>query len=321
MKNGSLSVTGATGFVGWNLTDMFLRHEWDVRAIVRPGNTKSLPVRAKVIEAALEPGALAKAFAGSDVVVHCAALIRAQSEEVFNAVNIEGTRAAAEAARRVGARFIQISSQAAGGPGTTAHPRSERDADAPVNAYGRSKLWAETAVRTTPRLQWTILRPSAVYGPRDRGFLPLYRMANRGFLWSPARPETPYTFIHVGDLVEAVRLAVLSPASIGETLYIGHDSPRTAYQVMRVLGSASGRRARPHQVPGFIMSAAAAMGDRAWKKGKMPLVDSGRLAEFNAPGFVCSVERARKVLGFEADVALEDGIARTARWYRDQGWL
>ena len=321
MRSGSLSVTGATGFLGWNITDVFLRHGWDVRAVVRPGNLKSLPVRAKVIEAALEPAALTKAFAGSEVVVHCAALVRAQSEEVFNAVNIEGTRAAAEAARRVGARFIQISSQAAGGPGTTAHPRSERDVDAPVNAYGRSKLASETAVRTTPRLEWTILRPSAVYGPRDRGFLPLFRMAQRGFLFSPTPPHTPYTLIHVSDLVEAVRLTVLSSAAIGETMYIGHDSPRTAYQVMRVLGSASGRRAKPHRIPGFILSAAAAMGDRSWKKGSVPLVDSGRVAEFRAPGFVCAVERARDVLGFEADVALEDGVARTARWYRDQGWL
>ena len=63
MKSGSLSVTGATGFVGWNLTDMFLRHEWDVRAVVRPGNEKSVPVRAKVIESAIEPAGLTRAFA------------------------------------------------------------------------------------------------------------------------------------------------------------------------------------------------------------------------------------------------------------------
>lgn len=321
MKSGSLSVTGATGFVGWNITDMFLRHEWDVRAVVRPGNEKPVPVRAKVVEAALEPAALTRAFAGSDVVVHCAALVRAQSEEVLNAVNIEGTRAAAEAARRVGARFILISSQAAGGTGTADRPRTEYDVDAPVNAYGRSKLAAETAVRTTPRLEWTILRPSAIYGPRDRGFLPLFRMAHRGWLFSPTDPSMPFTLTHIGDLVEAVRLAVQMPASIGETMYIGHDSPRTAYQVMRVIASASGRRVKPRRVPGFVLSAAAAWGERSWKKGVVPLIDKSRLAEMRAEGFVLSPERARKVLGFEAEVQVEDGIARTARWYQDQNWV
>lgn len=321
MKSGSLSVTGSTGFVGWNLTDMFLRHGWEVRAIVRPGNTKPLPVRAKVVEASLEAAALTKAFAGTDIVVHCAAVVRAPDEDVFNAVNVEGTRAAAEAARRVGARFILISSQAAGGPGTADNPRTELDVDAPINAYGRSKLAAETAVRTTPRLPWTILRPSAIYGPRDRGFLPLFKMANRGWILNPSDPDTPFTLTHVGDLVEAVRLATMTESCIGETMYIGHDSPRTSYQVMRVLASASGKRVKPRQIPGLMLSLAAAWGERSWKKGKVPLIDASRLAELRAGGFVCSSQRARTVLGFEAEVQVEDGIARTARWYRDQNWL
>jgi nucleoside-diphosphate-sugar epimerase len=131
----------------------------------------------------------------------------------------------------------------------------------------------------------------------------------------------PLTLTHILDLVEAVRLAVATPAAIGETLYIGHESPRPAYQVMRVIASASGRRVKPRRVPGFVLSAAAAWGERSWKKGVVPLMDKSRLAEMRAEGFVLSPERARKVLGFEAEVQVEDGIARTARWYQDQNWV
>ena len=321
MKSGSLSVTGATGFVGWHITDTFLRHGWDVRAVVRPGNTKPVPVRARVVEADLEPGALTRACAGTEIIIHCAGTIRAPDEDAFNAVNVEGTRAAADAARRVGARFIHISSQAAGGPGTVAHPRSEFDQDAPVNAYGRSKLAAEATVRSTPRLQWTILRPCAAYGPRDTSFLTLFKMAKRRLLASPTRRDSSFTLIHVGDLVEAVRLTVLSPESIGETMYVGHPEPRTASEIMRIVASVCGRRSRAGRIPGAALSTAAALGNLLWKTGARPMIDGGRLAEFQAAGFVCSSGRIRDVVGFVADTVLEDGMARTARWYRDEGWL
>lgn len=321
MRSGSLSVTGATGFVGWHITDTFLRHGWEVRAIVRPGNTKPLPVRAKVVEAGLDPGELSRACAGTEIIIHCAGAIRAPSEEAFNEVNVQGTHAAAEAARRVGARFIHISSQAAGGPGTIAHPRTEFDQDAPVNAYGRSKLAAETAVRMTPKLQWTILRPSATYGPRDTSFLTLFKMAKRRVLASPTRRDSSFTLIHIGDLAEAVRLTVLSEQSIGETMYVGHPQPRTASEIMRIVSSVCGRRSRAGRIPQAALSTAAAFGELWWKTGSRPMIDSGRLAEFQAEGFVCSVSRIQSIVGFVADTVLEDGMARTARWYRDQGWL
>jgi nucleoside-diphosphate-sugar epimerase len=100
MRSGSLSVTGATGFVGWHLTDTFLRHDWDVRAVVRPGNTKPVMVRARAVEANLEADALARACDGSEVIIHCAGVVRARDAKTFTAVNVGGARAAAEAARR-----------------------------------------------------------------------------------------------------------------------------------------------------------------------------------------------------------------------------
>lgn len=271
------------------------------------------------MESDLTTAALTDAFAGTDAVVHCAALIRARDEASFRRVNVEGTRAAVEAAQRAASRFVLISSQAAGGQGTRDRPRSEDDPPAPVNAYGRSKLASEVIVQASTG-PWTILRPCAVYGPRDYGFLPLFRLVRRGLSLVPARPDAAFTLIFINDLVRAIRLATELDAAIGKTLFVGHPEPRTGSDVVRTIAAAEGRRFRPLRLPASAFTAAAAFGDLLWKVGVTPMIDSGRLVELRAEGFVCSVDRAREVIGFTAETPFEEGVAATGRWYREQGW-
>jgi nucleoside-diphosphate-sugar epimerase len=321
MKSRSLSLTGATGFVGWHLAEAFLRDGWDVRAVVRRGNRKAVPPGVTTVEADLTATALAEAAAGSDLFIHGAAIVRAADEATFTAVNVEGTRAAAQAARRIDARFLHISSQAAGGVGTVASPRRELDPPGPVNAYGRSKLAAEGVVRSVERLRWTIVRPCAVYGPRDRAFLPLFKLARRGIFVVPSGAEAAFTLIYIHDLVRAIGAAATADRAIGETLFLGHPDPGSSVDVLRAIASAEGRAYRPLRIPAPVFGAMARLGDLAWKLGVEPPIDSARLIELRADGFVCAVERAHEVLGFSASTTLLDGLAQTGRWYRDTGWL
>jgi dihydroflavonol-4-reductase len=321
MKSRLVSLTGATGFVGWHVADAFRQAGWRVRAIVRRGSRKPVPPGATIAESDLSAASLGNAFAGSDLVVHCAALVRAKDEATFTAVNVEGSRAAAAAAAAVGARFVLISSQAAGGEGTSAAPRGETDPPSPVNAYGRSKLASEAVVQATDGLRWTILRPCAVYGPRDRGFLPLFAMAERGIFLVPSADRTAFTLVHIDDLTRAVLLAAESEHAAGETMFIGHPHPRTGADVLATIALSAGRRFRPLRVPTALFALAARIGDLSWQLGIQPLVDSGRLVELRASGFVCSVDRAREVLGFEAAKPFELSIAETRRWYLENKWL
>ena len=180
MKNRSVSVTGATGFLGWHIATELAARGWTVRAIVRPGSAKPLPEGVEIRQSSLEHVALKAAFDGSDVVVHAAGLTRARSERAFRTVNVDGTRAVVAAANEAGARIVHISSLAAIGPGTADRPAHEDDRPQPLTAYGKSKLASEAVVRSEARVPWTIVRPAAVYGPRDRQFLPLVRLATRG---------------------------------------------------------------------------------------------------------------------------------------------
>src|SRR5262249_9178302 len=156
-----------------------------------------------------------------------AGLIRAPSAAAYEAVNVRGTEAVVQAANRSGARVTFISSLAAAGPGTGAKPCREHDEPQPLTAYGRTKLAAEAVVRTGARSGWTIIRPSAVYGPRDRAFLPLFRLASRGVFILVAPPAAQFTLIHIDDLARAIVVAAQQDRALGETLFVGHPRPQT----------------------------------------------------------------------------------------------
>ncbi len=320
--NSAVSLTGATGFVGWHLAEAFRDAGWRVRAVVRPASHRALPSGVERVEASLTSSPmLSHAFDGADLVLHCAGAIRARDEAAFDAVNVGGTQAVVLAANEVGARLQVISSLAAGGPGTPEAPRSEHDPDAPVNAYGRSKRSAEAVVKARSTTPWTILRPCAVYGPRDRGFLPLFLMAHRGWLVRPTPAEMSFTMIDVADLAQASLLAATSDRAVGQTFFIGHPVPQSTDAILRTLAELFGRRFSAFDLPRPLVRAAAAIGDLSWQFGLKFVFDSGRFAEFCAPGFVCSVQHVREQLAFTAGTSLEEGFARTAAWYREQGWV
>jgi nucleoside-diphosphate-sugar epimerase len=318
----TVSITGATGFLGWRMAEAFRDDGWRVRGIVRRGNLKPLPDGVESRQASLhDSGELARAIDGSDVIVHSAALIRAPTEAAFEAANVEGTRHVVAAANRAGVRLVHISSQAAGGPGTPVRPAREHDPPRPLNAYGRSKLASERVVRGEALVPWTIVRPSAVYGCRDRGFLPLFRLAARGVFLELADPAASFTLVNVDDVARSVLLTAVVERAAGETLFVGHPQPHRADELLRHLAEIFGRRYRALRVPPAIAALAAAAGDAVWWLGRRPLIDRGRLVELRAEGFVCDVGRAREVLGFTADVPLREGLTRTAEWYRNRGWI
>jgi nucleoside-diphosphate-sugar epimerase len=320
MRSRSVSITGASGFVGWHLAEAFRLAGWRVRAIVRPGGVKPVPDEVERVEAAFRAATLSAAIGESDVVVHAAGLTRALDASAFE-FNVSGTRAIVGAVNATGARLILISSQAAMGAGTISRPTREDDVPRPLTPYGRSKLAGEDVVRSDARTPWTIIRPTSVYGPRDRQFLPIFRLAARGIFLRVVPAATAFTFIYVDDLARGVVLAAAGERASGQTLFLGHPDPLRADDLLRALADVFGRRYRPWHVPDFVLRAFAWGGQLAWRFGEEPLLDRARLTELGAEGFVCAVDRAREVLGITAAVRLPDGLARTAQWYRNQGWV
>jgi nucleoside-diphosphate-sugar epimerase len=193
-------VTGATGFVGSHLVERLLGAGMEVACLMRPTSPPrrtaldGLDVERRI--AALDdPDALARAVRGVDYVFHAAGLTRARTLAEYQAVNADGTGRLLEALLAEGAalrRFVYVSSLAAAGPARSPEPPDESAEPHPADDYGASKLAGEHVVlEHANRLPVTIVRPPAVYGPRDANFLPLFRLAVRlgGCRSSASRPS------------------------------------------------------------------------------------------------------------------------------------
>jgi nucleoside-diphosphate-sugar epimerase len=315
-----VAVTGATGFIGWHVADRFHQHGWRVRALVRPESGRAVPDGVERVTVRLHEADIAAAARGAELIVHLAAAIQAPSAAAFARSNVDGTTEVARAAQALGARLVHVSSLGVIGPRSPAHPPGEEDPPQPVNAYGESKRLAELAVRSVPGLEWTIVRPTLVYGPRDRLFHPVFRMARLGFFPVP-NAKAVYNLIHVDDVARGIEAAALNAAARGETFFLGHPTHVAALDLLSELARTFGKPFRPLRVPRPILGMAAELGTAASKLGWRPPLDRSRLREILADGFVCRVDKARDRLGFVAAVPLQQGLSTTAQWYEKEGWL
>jgi len=313
-------ITGATGFIGWHVAERLRDAGWTVCGTVRPGRPRSLPVGVEPAPVSLTDAAISHVLRGADVVIHLAGLTQAPTRRRFDTVNVAATEVVARATRRSDAHFIHISSLAAAGPAPRHAPRREEDEPYPITPYGASKLASERVVRGIDGLRWTILRPGSVYGPRDRNFLTLFRLAARGFFFSTSRTAA-YTLIHVHDVVAAIEATASRPVSSQDVFFVGHPAACSEPEMWRVLARIFGRVYRPFMIPRPVLWSWALIGEAsAWMGLPSPMTFS-RLRELDAGGFVCRVEKAAEQLGFRAAVGFEDGFETTALWYREQRWL
>ena len=277
----------------------------------------------RVVEGALEDEAAGLTLAeGADVVIHVAGLVAARSEAEFLRVNRDGAAALARAFARAGvSRFVLVSSLSVTGPSRPGHPVDEMSGPGPVTAYGRSKEAGEAAVRATG-VPFTVVRPPAVYGPRDRAFLTLFRAASHGVVPLLGDGGQELTLVHAADLARALVAAATSAATLGGTYHAGHPEPVTQRALADAAGRAVGRRVRCVTLPGAVVRAALGVaGAAARALGRAPLLDGDKANELLASGWSCSSEALRRDADWAAEIPLHRGLAETARAYREAGCL
>jgi nucleoside-diphosphate-sugar epimerase len=219
-------------------------------------------------------------------------------------------------------RLVYMSSLAAAGPSLNGRPVQVGDTPRPLTAYGRSKLAGEVACEAAARhVELTILRASAVYGPRDQDLYHFFRLAKRGILPVPMGPPRPLQLIHVTDLADAVVKAATVPGARGTV----HVAERAAYaweDVARKVAEAVGGRARVVRIPEGAVRLAAGVSETLSRwAGASTIFNRDKARELLAPGWLCETEAARELLGFEAAIPLTEGLRSTAQWYREEGWL
>ncbi len=309
-------VTGASGFIGSHLLSLLLARGWQVRGTVRSAERLDrLPAPAEgVVVGALGPQTdWSEALAGVDVAVHLAArvhVMRDADPSAYSRANVDGSRRLAEEATAAGVkRLVFMSSvKAMGEAERAARPWREEDPCLPQDEYGRSKLEAERAIAEAAcqtGMETVVLRPPVVYGPGvTANIFTLFCMVNRGWPLPLGSVDNRRSFIYVGNLVHALMAAAEHPKAAGETFLVSDGQDLSTPELIRAIGRALGRPARLFPLsPGLLRGVARCLGRSA---------EVDRLLG----SLVVDSTRIRRRLGWEPPFLLEQGLARTAEWYR-----
>jgi uncharacterized protein YbjT (DUF2867 family) len=298
-----LAITGGTGFVGGTLINLARAGGHQVRALARRPQADHAGV-AWITGALDSPEALAELVAGADAVIHVAGVVNAPDRAGFAAGNIEGTRAIVAAAEQAGVRrFVHVSSLAAREP--------------QLSVYGWSKAEAEQVVEGS-NLDWTMVRPPAIYGPGDMEMRDLFRLARFRLALTP--PAGRLSVIEVSDLGRL--LLALAQANTNQRLLEADDGRPGGWshaEFAGLVGAAVGKRVRPIALPRWLLSLAA-RGDRLIR-GKRAKLTPDRVAYFCHLDWVIDDARRPDPALWQPEIPTVRGLVATAAWYRAHSLL
>jgi nucleoside-diphosphate-sugar epimerase len=323
-------LTGANGFIGSHILDRLLEQGCDVAVLLRKTSDtrfiKAVVPRVDVRYGSVEsPESLADAVRGAETVIHCAGKTKALRKAEYYAVNAEGTRnvvAACNASAGSVRHLIHISSLSVSGPGTVESPAREDAPPRPVSVYGKSKALGEEYVRRESRVPYTVLRPAAVYGPRDSDLFLAFKAARAGILPLVGGGRQYVSFVYAADVAAAALKAMDRTAPGGEAYHVAHPAPWRQKDFLAKIAEVMGAKALPVFIPRLLLYPAC-LAHGLWSRvtSRPSILSLQKVAELTAPGWVCSTERAATALGFVARTPLDEGIKLTFDWYRANGWL
>jgi nucleoside-diphosphate-sugar epimerase len=266
-----------------------------------------------------DPGSLAAAAAGVDVVFHAGAKVRARDTSEYERVNREGTRLMAEACVARGVkRFVLFSSASAAGSAPSPDcPSTEEQEPRPVTLYGKGKLGAEQVISSfKDRLHSVILRFPAVYGPRDRDMAMLLRWVKRGLM---PMFGTAFSAVYVKDAARAALLAAEKDVPSASVYYISDGNCYYYKAAADLLGGLLERKPLAVPVPPWLVRAAGWLSENLSPGGSVFNLD--KAIELTQQYWVCRPERAGRELGFAPAFDLQSGMKETVKWYQEQSWL
>lgn len=321
-------VTGATGFLGSHLVDLLLQERHEVFCLIRSTSNlrwlKNKPV--KIIEGDLklnDPG-LKEGLKNADWCFHVAGLISTIHPQDYFTVNAGGTRHCLNACLQAAPnlkRFVLVSSIAACGPSPKGQFVDEKTPPHPLTVYGQSKLEGERiALSYQNRLPIVILRPPAIYGPRDKMILPLFRLAKKGLFFVPGGKPRYITLAYVEDVARACLWAATQEKAVGEIFFIADGDLYPWQDVADILGVCFYRKVFKIPIPKSLIWPVAFLEEaRAKILRQRPKMNRGHVRQFFRSWGI-SIDKI-KSCGFQPRFNLEAGMKTTVAGYRQLGWI
>jgi len=322
-------VTGATGFIGSHLVDELLKKNYEIKCLVRKNSStkwlKGKPV--EYIEGDLfTDEVLKKAVSDVDYVYHVGGVTFAKRKEEFQRGNVEATKSLLEAVYKYNPgieKFIHVSSQAAVGPSFDGKPIDETRDYFPLTAYGRSKVEAEkTVMEYFDKMKCTIVRPPAVYGPRDYAIYEYFKSMSRGLQPMIGFDNKQVSLIHGVDLVKGFILAGESKISASEIYFISSEKFYNWSDIGKMTARLLGRKTLRVTIPHFAVKTTAFFSQVFGFFSSKPVVlNIEKSRELTQRYWICSIEKAQRELGFKESLTIEEGFKDTIEWYRKEGWI
>jgi nucleoside-diphosphate-sugar epimerase len=323
-------VTGATGFTGIVLTRKLVEAGLDVQAIARASSDLTplagMPIRWYRGDV-FDPKIVARAAAETEYIFHLAAAFREakSSEKDYWNVHVKSTQLLAREALKTNKFkcFIHVSTIGVHGH-IEQGPADESYRFAPGDGYQRTKAEAEkwlAPFASSNELPYTIIRPAAIYGPGDRRLVKLFKMATWKIFPLLGKGKCLYHLIHVDDLTNAFIIAATTPAALNEAIICGADHPIPIAEIAQVVSHTLGKRTKVVRLPVKPFFWAADLCEGICKPIHIEPPLYRRRVAFYTKDRHFDTAKLKRVLGYHPKWSNEDGIAQTARWYVEQGWL
>lgn len=324
-------VTGGLGYLGSHLVARLAAAGEAVRILARPQRTSERVERQvsphEIVWGDIrDPAAVERAVQGTEVVIHLVSNFRSggSDEKDAYAVNVEGTRNVLDACACAGVRQL-IHCSTIGVHGSVLEvPATEETPFNPLDLYQTTKLQAEQEVWRRHRqdgLPVTVMRPISIFGPGDRRMLKLFRMIRKRRFLMVGDGETLFQPAYVDDVVEGFMLSLRNHRAVGEAFIVGGDEYVPLRQLVAIIAAELGVRPPRLRVPLAPMLALADLCEKVFVPlGLEPPLHRRRVSFFqNHRAF--SVDKARRLLGFQPRMPLREALRATIGWYRRQGWL
>jgi nucleoside-diphosphate-sugar epimerase len=324
-----VALTGASGYTGGRLLEALRARGDEVAVLVRPESvSERLRSRAsRVVEGGLgDAEAAARLVEGADAVLHVAAVYRTAGhpDSYYREVNVAGTERLLEAAARAGIRrFVHTST--VGVHGHVEHPPADETAPfAPGDIYQATKAEAEALALDFHRkrgLPVAVVRPGAIYGPGETRFLKLFRAIARGRYAIVGTGRTFYHPVYIDDLVSGFLLALDRPEAVGEAFLVCGPSYVSQADLAALVAKHTGGRVLPLRIPARPVQWAGDLVEAICVPLGLEPPLHRRRVDFWTKSRAFTIEKARRLLGYDPKVDLDEGIRRTAAAYREAGWL
>ena len=327
-------ITGASGFIGSFIVEEALKQGFETWAVIRKSSSKeylqderihfielNLSSKAQLIEQ-LRPHQF-------DYVVHAAGVTKCLNKADFRRINTEGTKNLVDALLDLQMplkRFVFLSSLSVFGAIKEQLPYDEireDDTPKPNTEYGRSKLEAERYINSIgSRLPYIILRPTGVYGPREKDYFMMAKSIKQHIDFAVGYQRQDITFVYVTDVVQAVFLA-LEKGETGRKYFL---SDGQVYQSTTFSDLIHEELGRPWWLritaPVWVLRVVTFFGEYiGHMTGKVTALNNDKYNILRQRNWRCDIEPARRELGFEPKVQLKEGVKTTIQWYKDHKWL